>query len=146
MSTLTQPVRATGARPEASGSPLDAVLDGAQSNRSVIQEFCPLAKSLEWELGQESLRARGSLSFLADARPVPWYVNNDSTLSRNAADVLYEALVVSDQQSAVSGQSSRTSLGFSFFSLDIRLPRGRIEGNMACRGFAIGSPARQSVP
>jgi tetratricopeptide (TPR) repeat protein len=48
--------------------------------------------SLEWELGQEYLRARGSLSFLADARPVPWYVNNDGTLSRNAAEVFFQML------------------------------------------------------
>jgi hypothetical protein len=43
------------------------VLDQAQSGRLVLQDFRPLAESLEWELGQEYLRQRGSLAFIGDA-------------------------------------------------------------------------------
>jgi hypothetical protein len=32
------------------------VLASAQASRDVVQEFCPLAESLEWELGQQYLR------------------------------------------------------------------------------------------
>src|SRR4051812_8597085 len=40
------------------------VLAHAQGGRSVIQDFCPLAESLEWELGQEYLRQRGNNVFI----------------------------------------------------------------------------------
>jgi hypothetical protein len=46
-----------------SSPPVD-ILDQAQSGRLVLQNFHPLADSLEWELGQEYLRQRGSLAFI----------------------------------------------------------------------------------
>jgi hypothetical protein len=58
----------------------------------VIQEFVPLAASLEWAIGQEYLRQRGNKAFLSDTSPVPFVVNNDGTLSRNAAEVFFAAL------------------------------------------------------
>ncbi len=52
----------------------------------------PLAESIEWNLGQEYLRQRGTAAFLADAMPVPFIVNNDGTLSQHAAEVLFANL------------------------------------------------------
>src|SRR5207249_458297 len=42
--------------PPAPPSLAEEVLAHAQAGREVIQDFCPLADSLEWELGQEYLR------------------------------------------------------------------------------------------
>jgi len=76
----------------AAASPARQLLGQAQSGRSVIQDFVPLAESLEWELGQQYLKERGNKAFISDASPVPFVVNNDGTLSRNAAEVLYAGL------------------------------------------------------
>ncbi len=48
------------------------VLAKAQSGRTVIQDFCTLAESLEWQLGQDYLRDRGNKAFIGDASPVPY--------------------------------------------------------------------------
>jgi hypothetical protein len=69
-----------------------AILAKAQSSRAVIQDFVPLADSLEWNLGQEYLRQRGNKAFLSDASPVPFVINNDGTLSRHAAAVFFASL------------------------------------------------------
>jgi tetratricopeptide (TPR) repeat protein len=69
----------------------------AQAGRAVVQDFVPLADSLEWQVGQEYLRQRGSQAFLGDAAPVPYLVHNDGTLSRQAADVLFASLQAADQ-------------------------------------------------
>src|SRR4051812_33829829 len=45
------------------------ILAKAQAGRTVVQDFVPLAESLEWELGQEYLRLRGNQAFLGDAFP-----------------------------------------------------------------------------
>jgi hypothetical protein len=78
-------------------SPAERVLAHAQSGREVVQELCPLADSLEWTLGQSYLRERGNKAFLSDTRPVPYVVNNDGSLSRNAACVFFESLLAADQ-------------------------------------------------
>jgi tetratricopeptide (TPR) repeat protein len=70
----------------------------AQSGRSVVQEFTPLAESLEWELGQQYLRDRGNQAFLGDAMPVPFVINNDGTLSHNAAEVFFASLTAADKE------------------------------------------------
>lgn len=75
----------------------EQVLAHAQTGREVIQDFCPLADSLEWELGQEYLRQRGSKAFTSDASPVPYVINNDGTLSRNAAEVFFASLDAADR-------------------------------------------------
>jgi hypothetical protein len=79
--------------------PLSAVdvLDQAQSGRLVLQDFRPLAESLEWELGQEYLRQRGSLAFIGDPEPVPFAVNNDGNQSIRAAEVFFTSLLVADE-------------------------------------------------
>jgi tetratricopeptide (TPR) repeat protein len=74
------------------GSLAEGVLAHAQAGREVVQEFCALEASLEWNLGQEYLRQRGNKAFLADSTPIPFVINNDGTLSKNAADVLFASL------------------------------------------------------
>src|SRR5262245_46298533 len=69
------------------------VLAHSQTSREVIQEYCPLAESLEWELGQQYFRERGNKAFIGDTIPVPFLINNDGTLSRNAAEVFYTSCV-----------------------------------------------------
>src|SRR5580658_6660379 len=81
-----------------SKSMAEAILAKAQSGRSVVQDFVPLAESLEWQLGQEYLRQRGNKAFLSDATPVPFVINNDGTLSRNAAEVLFANLRDAEEQ------------------------------------------------
>ena len=78
-------------------SPAEQVLAHAQSGREIVQDFVPLAESLEWELGQQYLRQRGNKAFLSDASPVPFVVNNDGSLSRNAAEVFFTSLVEADK-------------------------------------------------
>jgi tetratricopeptide (TPR) repeat protein len=73
------------------------VLVKAQAGRTIIQDFCPLAESLEWQLGQQYLRDRGNKAFIGDASPVPYVVNNDGTLSAHAADVFYTSLVEAEK-------------------------------------------------
>ena len=52
----------------AAASLAEQVLAQAQAGREVVQEFVPLAESLEWELGQEYLRQRGNKAADAGAR------------------------------------------------------------------------------
>jgi tetratricopeptide (TPR) repeat protein len=78
-------------------SPAERVLAHAQAGREVVQDFVPLAESLEWTLGQEYLRQRGNKAFLSDVSPVPFVVNNDGSLSRNAAEVFFTSLLAADK-------------------------------------------------
>jgi Tfp pilus assembly protein PilF len=83
------------------------VLANAQSGREVVQDFCPLAESLEMELGKEYLFQRGNKAFISDApTSVPYIINNDGNLSRNAAEVLFASLEQSGQCAVVSGQEN----------------------------------------
>lgn len=74
----------------------ERVLGTAQSSRQVVQDFVPLAESLEWRLGQEYLRERGNKAFISDAVPVPFVINNDESLSRSAAEVFFASLQAAD--------------------------------------------------
>ncbi len=99
------------------------VLANAQASREVVQEFCPLAESLEWELGQQYLRERGNKAFISDASPVPFVVNNDGTLSRNAAEVFFANLVESEKTAPLEDEIFVLELGigvglFARFFLD----------------------------
>ncbi len=101
----------------------EQVLANAQTSREVVQEFCPLAESLEWELGQQYLRERGNKAFISDASPVPFVVNNDGTLSRNAAEVFFANLVESEKTAPLEDQIFVLELGigvglFARFFLD----------------------------
>jgi len=65
----------------------EAILTEAQEQRFIIEDFRPLAESLEWDLGQRYLRERGSKAFLSDTSPVPFVINNDGVLSRQAGEL-----------------------------------------------------------
>src|SRR5262249_45435009 len=71
-----------------------AILAQAQAGRSVIQDYVPLADSIEWELGQRYWRERGSHAFLGDA--VPFVINNDGQFSRHAAAVFFANVQAAD--------------------------------------------------
>src|SRR5262245_38903430 len=69
------------------------VLGNARASREVVEEFVCLTNSLEWDLGQRYLSDRGNKAFISDTSPVPFVINNDGTLSRNAAEVFFTSLV-----------------------------------------------------
>src|SRR5437870_11801851 len=75
----------------------EQVLTQSQSSREVIQDFVPLADSLEWDLGQQYLRQRGNKAFISDSSAVPYVINNDGTLSRHAAEVFVASLLEADK-------------------------------------------------
>ncbi len=95
----------------ASPSAAEDILAHSQASREVVQDFVPLADSLEWRLGQEYLRQRGNKAFLADAHPVPFVVNNDGALSHHAAHVLFAALAAADQEGALEADLFVLELG-----------------------------------
>lgn len=95
MAPATAPSR-DKAKLASSHSQCQQVLAHAQSSREVIQEYCPLAESLEWELGQQYFRERGNKAFISDTIPVPFLINNDGTLSRNAAEVFFSSCVAAE--------------------------------------------------
>src|SRR5437588_150125 len=92
-------------------SPAETILARAQSSRPVIQDFVPLGESLEWHLGQEYLRQRGNKAFLSDASPVPFVINNDGTLSRNAAEVFFASLQDAEEAGALEDELFVLELG-----------------------------------
>ncbi len=99
------------------------VLAHAQSSRDVVQEFVPLAESLEWELGQQYLRERGNKAFISDASPVPFVINNDGSLSQNAAEVFFVSLIEAEKAGTLEPDLFVLELGigvglFARFFLD----------------------------
>jgi tetratricopeptide (TPR) repeat protein len=88
-----------------------AILAKAQSSRAVIQDFVPLADSLEWNLGQEYLRQRGNKAFLSDTSPVPFVINNDGTLSQNAAEVCFASLLDAEEKGPLEDEIFVLELG-----------------------------------
>jgi hypothetical protein len=48
------------------------ILTNAQDSRPVVQDFVPLADSLEWELGQQYLRDRGASERLRLFQRIVW--------------------------------------------------------------------------
>jgi tetratricopeptide (TPR) repeat protein len=89
----------------------EAILNAAQASREVIQDFVPLAESLEWRLGQEYLRQRGNKAFLSDARPVPFVINNDGTLSHHAAQVFFTSLRAAEKEGPLPAELFVLELG-----------------------------------
>jgi tetratricopeptide (TPR) repeat protein len=78
--------------PSPPGGPAD-ILRRAQGGQSIIQDFCPLADSIEWELGQKYFQSRGNRAFVSDVVPVPFAINNDGNFSSHAAEVLFTSLL-----------------------------------------------------
>jgi tetratricopeptide (TPR) repeat protein len=74
------------------------VLATAQSDRFVVQDFCPLANSLEWELGQGYFREAGTRAFIGEAVPVPFAINNNGNMSEGAAEVFFTSLVEAERR------------------------------------------------
>jgi hypothetical protein len=87
------------------------ILTNAQDSRPVVQDFVPLAESMEWELGQQYLRDRDNKAFISDAAPVPFIVNNDGKLSRNAAEVFFTSLLEADKARALEPDIHVLELG-----------------------------------
>jgi hypothetical protein len=77
------------------------ILIHAQDSRPVVQEFVPLAESMEWELGQQYFRDRGNKAFISDTSPVPFVINNDGNLWRNAAELFFKSLLEPDKAESV---------------------------------------------
>ena len=104
-------------------SAAEAVLSHAQTDRVIIQDFCPLADSIEWQLGQRYWSERGNQAFLSDSTPVPYVINNDGTLSRHAAELLFVSLVEAEKAGPLPPQLCTLELGigvglFARFFLD----------------------------
>jgi tetratricopeptide (TPR) repeat protein len=99
------------------------IVAGARSGRAVLQDFCPLADSLEWELGQRYFRDRGNRAFISDAVPVPYVINNDGNLSTHVAEVLHASLHAAEQIGTLEAEIFVLELGlgvglFARFFLD----------------------------
>src|SRR3984957_15383437 len=93
------------------GSPGEQVLAHAQAGREVVQDFVPLAESLEWDLGQEYLRQRGNKAFISDSSPIPFVVNNDSSLSRHAAEVFVASVAEAEKAGTLPKEIHVLELG-----------------------------------
>jgi tetratricopeptide (TPR) repeat protein len=99
------------------------ILAGVQAVRAVIQDFCPLRESIEWQLGQGYFRDRGNKAFLNDSTPVPFVINNDGNLSARAADAFFASLVAADRAGSLEPEIFVLELGigiglFARFFLD----------------------------
>src|SRR5262249_15961629 len=83
--------------PSASANGLSPVkiLDDALGAGLVLQHFCPLAESLDWELGQSYWQQRGSQAFSSDQ--VPFLVLNDGNVSMQAAEVFFASVHEADR-------------------------------------------------
>jgi len=71
------------------------LLATTRAERLVVEDFRPLAESIEWELGRLFYQARGSLAFQTTEH-VPFEINNDGTLSTHAAEVLFANLTAGE--------------------------------------------------
>lgn len=99
------------------------ILHHVQLNRPLIQDFCPLAESIEWQLGQQYFRERGNKAFIHDATPVPFVVNNNGLLSSNAAELFYAGVEAADRAGTLEDRIFVLELGigvglFARFFLD----------------------------
>jgi tetratricopeptide (TPR) repeat protein len=108
--------------PECDTTPAQ-VLTRSQASRELVQDFVPLADSLEWQLGQEYFRQRGNKAFLSDTHPVPFVINNDGTLSANAAEVFFASLLAAEKAGPLPAELFVLELGigvglFARFFLD----------------------------
>ena len=104
-------------------NPAESILTEAQEQRFIIEDFRPLAESLEWDLGQRYLPERGSKSFLSDTSPIPYVINNDGALSQQAAELLFASLVEAEKTGPLEPRIFVLELGigvglFARFFLD----------------------------
>lgn len=66
------------------------IVAGVAQGRVVVQDFCPMTRSIEWTLGQLYWSSRGGGAFVRDE--VPYLIHNDGAASANAAAVVFAAL------------------------------------------------------
>jgi tetratricopeptide (TPR) repeat protein len=85
------------------------ILDEALGAGLVLQDFRPLADSLDWELGQRYWHERGSHAFSSDK--VPFVPNNDGNLSMQAAEVFFASLCEAERAGPLPEQLFVLELG-----------------------------------
>jgi tetratricopeptide (TPR) repeat protein len=112
---------------------LTDILARTQQNRILIQDYRPLAESLEWRLGQHYYQQMGNQGFVAGNKPVPYRINNDGGLSHKAADLAFTALEASERAGALEDRIFVLEMGigvglFAKFFLDIFRDRCDREG------------------
>lgn len=89
-------------------SPTD-ILAGVKPCHFIIQDFSPLAESIDWELGQLYWNKRGSKAFTSG--DVPFAINNDGILSANAAEVFFVSLTQADENGQLEPQIHALEMG-----------------------------------
>ncbi|MEO8330547.1 MAG: tetratricopeptide repeat protein, partial [Candidatus Nanopelagicales bacterium] len=97
------------------------VLHTAQGGRRVLQDFRPLADSLEWLVGQLYWDKRGERAFLVD--DVPFKITNDGNLSGKAAAVFFACIAAAEVSGDLEARIYALELGvgtgvFTRFFLD----------------------------
>lgn len=107
------------------------IVGGAQAARFVVQNYCPPAQSLEWELGQSYLD-RGSRAFSGDQH-IPYAINNDGNASVEAAELLLNSLIASDETGSLSDEIRVLEIGPGL-GLFARLFLDAFRSNAAERG------------
>ncbi|HVC95269.1 MAG TPA: hypothetical protein VND64_16355 [Pirellulales bacterium] len=105
MTTLTLPPPAKSAAD---------LLATTRAERLIVEDFRPLAESIEWELGRLFYQTRGSLAFQTSEH-VPFEINNDGTLPTHAAEVLFSNLEAGEQPADENGQTR----GGAIYALEI---------------------------
>jgi tetratricopeptide (TPR) repeat protein len=76
---------------------------------NVIQDYAPLAESLEWRLGQRFWHQSGSAAFLNGH--VPYKITNDGNLSRKAAELLFAQLAEAEADGTLEERIHVLELG-----------------------------------
>ena len=117
----------------AESTPRIGFLTRPNEGRFVVQDFARFPVSLEWELGQAYLSACGTKGFVQDKTPIPFAINNDGALSRNAADVFFESLLAADEAGSLDPEIFVLELGiglglFAHVFLDAVRERSATEG------------------
>lgn len=87
---------ADGVEPSAPVTPdeLGCVLTEAEPQQLVVQDYCPISESIDWELSRLYFDAHGPRAFTTGE--VPYVINNDGRLSCDAAALLIAQLEVAD--------------------------------------------------
>jgi len=75
----------------------------------VIQDYVPLAESLEWMLGQQFWHQSGSTAFLNGN--VPYKITNDGNLSLKAAELLFAQLTEAEAEGKLEGRINVLEIG-----------------------------------
>ncbi len=133
--------------PRAAAGLLNA-LAGSRDSHFVLQDFWPLAQSLEWELGQMYWDRRGIRAFISDG--VPFTTTSDGNLSMRAAELLFCNLEEARQQGTLEPEIWLLELGigtglFARFLLDCLRDLCAANGRdyyQRCRFLAADGSAR----